>query len=49
MNSWDTEIGLTLQGSHTGYYNERAYFFFEERALVQESFQLGEQLTTTKG
>jgi hypothetical protein len=48
-NRWDTEIGLTLQGSHTGDYNERAYFFFEERTLVQESFHLGEQLTSTMG
>ena len=40
-------MGLTLQGSHTGDYNERAYFFFEERTLVQESIHLGEQLTST--
>ena len=46
-NRWDTEMGLTLQGSHTGDYNERAYFFFEERTLVQESIHLGEQLTST--
>jgi hypothetical protein len=48
-NRWDTEIGLTLQGSHTGDYNERAYFFFENRTLVQESIHLGEQLTSTIG
>jgi hypothetical protein len=46
-NKWNTEMGLTLQGSHTGDYNERAYFFFEERTLVQESIHLGEQLTST--
>jgi len=46
-NRWDTEMGLTLQGSHTGDYNERHYFFFEERTLVQESIHLGEQLTST--
>ena len=40
-------MGLTLQGSHTGDYNERAYFFFEERTLIQESIHLGEQLTST--
>ena len=40
-------MGLTLQGSHTGDYNERHYFFFEERTLVQESIHLGEQLTST--
>ena len=46
-NKWDTEMGLTFQGSHTGDYNERHYFFFEERTLVQESIHLGEQLTST--
>ena len=46
-NRWDTEMGLTLQRSHTGDYNERHYFFFEERTLVQESIHLGEQLTST--
>ena len=46
-NKWDTEMGLTLQGSHTGDYNERHYFFFEEHTLVQESIHLGEQLTST--
>ena len=46
-NKWETEIGLTLQASHTPDYNERHYFSFEERTLVQESFHLGEQLTST--
>ena len=46
-NKWETEIGLTIQGSRTGDYNERHYFFFEERTLVQESFYIGEQLTST--
>jgi len=46
-NRWDTEIGFTLQGSRTGDYNERHYFFFEERTLLQESFYIGEQLTST--
>jgi len=45
-NKWETEIGVTLQGSRTGDYNERHYFFFEERNLVQGSVHLGEQLTT---
>jgi hypothetical protein len=40
-------MGLTLQGSHTEDYNERHYFFFEERTLVQESIHLDEQLTST--
>ena len=46
-NKLETEIGVTLQGSHTGDYNERHYFFFEERTLLQESFYIGEQLTST--
>ena len=46
-NKLETEIGVTLQGSRTGDYNERAYFFFEERTLLQESFYIGEQLTST--
>jgi hypothetical protein len=46
-NKLETEIGITLQGSHTGDYNERHYFFFEERTLLQESFYIGEQLTST--
>ena len=46
-NRWDTEIGFTLQGSRTGDYNERHYFFFEERTLLQNSFYIGEQLTST--
>ena len=46
-NKWETEIGVTLQGSRTGDYNERHYFFFEERTLLQESFYIGEQLTST--
>ena len=45
-NRWDTEMGLTLQGSHTPSYNERHYFRFDERTLVQESIHLGEQLTS---
>ena len=40
-------MGLTLQGSHTPSYNERHYFRFDERTLVQESIHLGEQLTST--
>jgi hypothetical protein len=46
-NKWNTEMGLTLQGSHTPSYNERHYFRFDERTLVQESIHLGEQLTST--
>ena len=46
-NKWDTEMGLTLQGSRTPDYNERHYFSFEERTLIQESFHFGEQLTST--
>ena len=46
-NKWDTEMGLTLQGSRTPDYNERQYFSFEERTLIQESFHFGEQLTST--
>jgi len=46
-NKWDTEMGLTLQGSHTPSYNERRYFRFDERTLIQESVHLGEQLTST--
>ena len=46
-NKWDTEMGLTLQGSHTPDYNERHYFSFESRTLIQESVHLGEQLTST--
>ena len=46
-NKWDTEMGLTLQGSRTPDYNEQHYFSFEERTLIQESVHLGEQLTST--
>ena len=46
-NKWDTEMGLTLQGSNTPDYNERHYFSFEERTLIQESVHFGEQLTST--
>jgi len=46
-NKWETKIGITLQASHTPDYNERHYFFFEERTLAQESIHLGEQLTST--
>ena len=46
-NKLETDIGVTLQGSHTPDYNERYYFFFEERTLLQESFYIGEQLTST--
>ena len=45
-NTWDTEIGFTMGYSRTADYNERHYFFWEERNLVQGSIHLGEQLTT---
>ena len=45
-NTWETEIGLTMGYSRTADYNERHYFFWEERNLVQGSIHIGEQLTT---
>ena len=45
-NTLETEIGITMGYSRTADYNERHYFFWEERNLVQGSIHLGEQLTT---
>ncbi len=45
-NTWKTEVGLTFGYSATGDYNERQYFFWEERHLVQGSVLIGEQLTS---
>jgi hypothetical protein len=45
-NTWKTELGVTFGYSFIEDYNERKFFSFEERHMVQGSIHVGEQFTS---